>query len=316
MHKLEQDSITFGKYKGSTLSRVLRDRKYCAWLLEEDWFKTNYEFLYNRIKEYNPISYFITLPSTTEEKNFLEDYTYFNLTPVCDLKIELNSVDKICYEYYLFLVKEIKEKICEMLENDQDNPYDIKAPTNWLKKFEKNFGIPRTDFKEFLEAYDLPNIPYIIERVKKEGGLEYKGAQSFNIAKSRSKSQESWWEDLLKSKYGENLYTQFKYNKCIFDFINIATKTIFECKLGLKDFDQDQYNKYQIALKEYRIIYLISNDCVIEIEKKCVYTTKPDKYNLQLLSIKEMKEPSWFYTLIQMFDVVEIDELSSLFGNE
>ncbi len=207
MDKLEQDSITFGKYKGFTLSRVLRDRKYCAWLLEEDWFKTNYEFLYNRIKEYNPISYFI-LPSV-EEKNFLEDYTYFNLIPVSDLKIELNSVDKICYEYYLSLMKEIKEKICEMLENDEDNPYDIKAPTNWLKKFEKEFGIPRSDFKEFLEAYDLPNIPYIIERVKKEGGLEYKGAQSFNIAKSRSKSQESWWEDLLKSKYGENLRKKY-----------------------------------------------------------------------------------------------------------
>ena len=68
MHKLEQDSITFGKYKGSTLSRVLRDRKYCAWLLEEDWFKTNYEFLYNRIKEYNPRSYFIS--PVVEEKNF------------------------------------------------------------------------------------------------------------------------------------------------------------------------------------------------------------------------------------------------------
>jgi hypothetical protein len=47
-----------------------------------------------------------------------------------------------------------------------------------------------------------------------------------------------------------------------------------------------------------------------------VYTTKPDKYHLQLLSIKEMKEPSWFYTLIQKFDVVEIDDLSSLFGTE
>ena len=56
---LEKTSITFGKYKGTTLSRVLRDQDYCKWLLEQEWFQSNYEFLYNRVKEYKPESYFL-----------------------------------------------------------------------------------------------------------------------------------------------------------------------------------------------------------------------------------------------------------------
>ena len=312
MSILEKDSITFGKYKGSTLSRVFRDRDYCKWLLQQDWFKTNYEFLYNRINEYNPISYFIT--TVNETKDFLEFYEYFNLTPADEIKLELSQIDKTCYEYYLLVLEEIKQKVHERLENDEENPYDIKAPTNWLKRFEKKYGIQRSDFKEFLEAHDLLNIPYIIERVKKEGGIKYKGAESFNIAKSRSIKQEIWWENLLKLKYGEDICSQFKYKKCIFDFINISTKTIFECKLGMKDFDEIQHAKYRIALNEYRIIYLISEDCVIEMEKRCIYTTNPDKYQNSLLSISSMKDPSWFYTLVQNFDVIEVDDLSTLFG--
>ncbi len=56
---LDQDSITFGKYKGLKLSAVLRDRSYCDWLLEQEWFQTNYEYLYNRVQEYDPKTYFL-----------------------------------------------------------------------------------------------------------------------------------------------------------------------------------------------------------------------------------------------------------------
>ena len=309
---LEKTSITFGKYKGTTLSRVLRDQDYCKWLLEQEWFQSNYEFLYNRVKEYKPESYFLNLQEG-EELSFAVSYEYFNLTPPEHLQIELNSVDMTCYNWYFCFLNKIKEDIYERMENDEENPYDIKAPTGWLKCFEKTHGIPRTDLKEFLKAYNLLNIPYIIERIKKEGGIEYKGAESFNIAKARSKLQENFWEDLLNSRYGEDLCTQFKYEKCIFDFINISTKTIFECKLGLKDFDEAQHNKYRIALKEYRIIYLICNDCVIDIEKKCIYTSNPDKYQQ---NISVINSTNWFYTIIQDFDLVEVEDLSSLFGNK
>ena len=308
---LNQDTITFGKYKGSVLSRVLRDRNYCRWLVEQDWFKNNYEWLYNRVKDYNPCIYFIN-SDKLESNDFISSYEYFNLIPIDELKIDLTSVDRTCYEYYLKITFEIKEKIYQRLENDEENPYDIKAPTNWLKRFELESGIPRTDFKEFMEAYDLPNITYIIERIKKEGGIIYKGAQSFKIAKSRSESQEKWWEQLLKSIYGEKLGSQFKYENCIFDFLNISTKTIFECKLGLKDFDESQHIKYRLALKEYRIIYLISTDCVIDMERRCIYTTNTEKY---LLSIPALRDNNWLCSLIETFDLIEIEDLLTLFGN-
>lgn len=308
---LDQDTITFGKYKGSVLSRVLRDRNYCKWLIEQDWFKNNYEWLYNRVKDYNPAIYFIN-SDKIESKDFISSYEYFNLIPVEHLKIDLTCVDKTCYEYYLKITLEIRERIYQRLENDDENPYDIKAPTNWLKRFERESGIPRTDFKEFMEAYDFPNITSIIERIKKEGGIEYKGAQSFKIAKSRSETQEKWWEQLLKSRYGEKLGSQFKYENCIFDFLNISTKTIFECKLGLKDFDEAQHIKYRLALKEYRIIYLISTDCVIDMERRCVYTTNPDIYQ-DLIPV--LRDNNWLCSLIESFDLIEIEDFLTLFGN-
>ena len=40
--ELEVDSITFGKYKNGTLKDVLKDRKYCEWLVKQKWFQENY----------------------------------------------------------------------------------------------------------------------------------------------------------------------------------------------------------------------------------------------------------------------------------
>jgi hypothetical protein len=311
---LENDSITFGKYKGMTLSRVLRDRAYCKWLVQQDWFQTNYVFLYNRVLEYDPLSYFIK-KTNYDKENFITDYEYFNLIPIDELLIELSPVDSECYKYYIRIITEIRNKIYERIENEEENIWDIKAPSNWLKRFEKETGIQRTDFKEFIDSHELLNIPYIIERVKKEGGVQYNGANSFKIAKARSEAQELWWEKILKNRYGEDIGAQFKYDNCIFDFINITTKTIFECKLGLKDFDETQHNKYRAALKEYRIIYLISTDCVINIEQQVVYTSNVEKYKNYLISIPLMKDPNWFYSLIQKFDIVEVNDLPTLFGN-
>lgn len=310
---LNKNSITFGKYKGSTLDRVLRDRNYCNWLLTQDWFLEKYEYLYNRIREYEPRSYFVTL-EYDESKDFLDRYTYFNLVKPENLKIELLTVDLECYKYYISVIETIKDKIYTRLENDEDNPYDIKAPTSWLKKFEEEYGIPRTDFKEFIDAYDLPNIPYIIERIKKEGGITYNGANSYLIAKNKSENQEKWWEEILRSKYGEDIGVQFKYENCIFDFINISTKTIFECKLGLKDFNEAQHTKYKIALKEFRIIYLISRDCVIDMEKKSLYTINKKKYKKYISQIPENKKQSYLDVLITNFDIIKIENIESLFG--
>lgn len=313
MAELSQESITFGKHKGSTISEVLKDRSYCRWLLQQEWFQTNYEYLYNRVKEYDPHEYFFfPREETEEESSFLESYPYFNMIPLHEVTFPLTETEKACYAYYLSLIDDLRARTETTLITD--SPYDIKAPSGWLQRFEKRTELPRTAFKTFYESYDLKNIPAIVADIKKEGGHVYKGGDAFKIAKARSLEQEAWWEKILKEKYGEDLGTQYKYEKCIFDFINISTNTVFECKLGVKDFNAKQYRKYIKALEKYRIVYLIARDCVIWIEAGKIFTTDPERYTSYLLSVPLMASPSKFDEVIQDFSVVPVEDISSVFG--
>ncbi len=311
--ELTQTTFTVGKYKGHQLPRVLKDRSYCRWLLKQEWFKTAYEYLYNRVKEYDPTVYFIK-PCPEGAAGFLETYSYFNLVPPMDVKIELTDDEKACYSYYVATVDDLRARIQAREDKGEVNIFAVKAPVKWLQKFEAETELPRLAFKEFMASYDLPNITYIIEDIKKEGGIEYKGAKAFLIAKERSVKQEEHWEAILKKAYDEDLGTQYKYKDCIFDFLCVPTKTIFECKLGLKDFDEDQYRKYRIALEEYRLVYIIGYDCVIHISAGIIYTTAIGDYELYQQEILMMKHPSKFDELIKDFSVVRIDDLGVLFG--
>lgn len=311
--ELTSETITFGKHKGKTINTILKDRSYCRWLLKQDWFQSNYEYLYNRVKKYNPHNYFFK-PYEGDSKIFLSTYKYFNMKPLESIELPLTEKEKLCYQYYLDTTRELKSKIALRILKFEDNPFDIKAPTKWLKKFENKTDLPRSVFKEFMTSYDLLNIPYIVERIKKEGGIEYKGARSFLIAKERSEAQEAFWEKMLKDRYGEDLSVQYKYEDCFFDLLNISTSTIFECKLGLKDFNEEQHRKYKIALKKYRIIYLISYDCVVHINKENIYTTNPDVYNEYKNNIQYLKEPSYLDKLIQNFEIIHIENLQTIFG--
>lgn len=310
MSELTSETITFGKYKDQTLKEVLKDRKYSEWLLKQEWFQTNYEYLFNRIQEYDPKSYFLK-PYKGESEDFLECYQYFNLYGVDEVNLELTEEEKVCYSYYLEMIDELKHRINMRLIESKDNIYDIKAPVKWLQNFECITGIRRNIFKEFMSSYDLPNIPYIIEDIKKQGGIVYKGAQSFNIAKKRSLEQEAYWEEILKDRYGEDLGTQFKYENCIFDFINISTNTIYECKLSLKDFNEEQHRKYLLTLNKYRIIYLIDRDCIIVMEKRIIYTTDEIKYRLELCSEKVRVQLGVFYDLIKDFEIEMVEDIKN-----
>jgi len=307
MSDLNINTITFGKYKNKTLDDLLKDRKYCKWLIEQDFFK-NYEYIYNKVIEYNPQTLFIK-NNIDERECFINKYKFFNLIELNDLKIELKESEQLCYNFYLKSINELKEKILNRLIKEEENPYDIKAPTKWLQKFESETGLSRNDFKDFINSYDLPNIVNIVEDIKKEGGIEYKGAKSFLIAKKNSESQEKFWELLLKNKYGELIGTQFKYENCIFDFINIPENIIYECKLGLKDFNEEQYNKYLLALKEYKIYYLISNDCIINTDEKKIYTSDLRKYFLYQTNIPLLSKPSKFDDIILDYELVFTDDI-------
>lgn len=313
-NKLNSETITFGKYKNKTLNEVLKDRSYCKWLIKQDWFENNYNYLYKKVLEYDPLSYFVA--NNSNKTDFMSNFKFFNLKSSDNLEINITENEKICYDYYLIIINGLKEKTIESLETDK--PYNIKAPCKWLQKFESEYNIPRTEFKRFLNSYELLNITSIIERIKKEGGIEYKGAQSFKIAKRRSLEQEKFWEDILKDVYNEDIGVQFLYEKCIFDFINIKLETIFECKLSLKDFDLNQYEKYKITLNKYKMVYLVGYDCIINMEKEIIYTTDYDKYNLYMsgligssleLGKKDDKNLNDFTRIISKYKVEKIEEL-------
>jgi len=309
INNLSIDTITFGKYKNKTLKDMLKDRKYCKWFLNEIEFKNKYEYLYNKVKEFEPRIYFLPIVETmdSEKTSFIDNYIYFNLTPLDKISLNLTENEKKCYTFYLDTISNLKQKIIERIENEDKNPYDIKAPVKWLQKFESESGIKREEFKEFINSYELPNIPYIIEDIKKEGGIVYNGANSFNIAKKRSEEQEKYWENFLKHIYGEDICVQYKYEKCIFDFINISTNTLYECKLNIKDFNEEQYNKYLLTLGTYRILYLIDKDCIIDIEKKTLLTTDDIKYAYNRSQIPLLKNINKFQEMIMDFEICKID---------
>jgi hypothetical protein len=310
---LNENDITFGKYKDLTLTDMLKDREYCSWLLKQEWFQRQYEYLYNRVKEYNPKNFFIReVEGELTSENFLQNYKYFNLCPLEELKIQLSDPYKVCYAFYLSTIDSLKNKI---ITNKYANRFDIKAPTSWLMAFEKSSGLTRDLFKEFLATYELPNVPYIVEDIKKMGGIEYKGAKSFIIAKEKSLAQEKYWENILKAKFGEDISVQYKLEKFFFDFIHVKTHTLYECKLGLKDFNLEQHNKYMLTekLPYASLIYLISRDCIINIKEKTIYTTNPEEYTTYITNVPIMKNPGEFDKLIQTFEVKSIATVEEYF---
>lgn len=304
---LSVNTITFGKYKGKNLEEVLKDRKYCKWLVEQEWFEKQYEYLYNSVNEYKPLEFF--LKEVLNEDNFLESYRFFNLKDIEDIKIDLNEEEIVCYKFYRGIVDEVRDNIIKRKIENEDNIYDIKAPSKYLKKFEKDTGIDRDIFKTFLYSYELPNITKIIEDVKKEGGIDYKGGRSYLIAKENSLKQEKYWEDILKDFYKDKISSQFIFKECIFDFINIELNTIFECKLGIKDFSASQYKKYINTLDKYNVVYLIDNDCIIDLKNHYLYTTDYDKYLSKILKINDKNSVNKLENVIKNYQVVKIDKI-------
>jgi len=308
---LNVDLVTFGKYKNKYLSDVLRDRSYCKWLLNQDWF-SNYSYLHSVISEYNPSSFFFISNDTTHDENandFLKKYQYFNLRRTSELQIQLNDEEKLCYKFYKKMIKRLKERIIKRKDELENNIYDIKAPVNFLKELESEYKISRETFKNFLQSYELQSILEIVEDIKKEGKIEYNSNKSFKIGKERSKKQECFWEEKLREKYNDNISSQFKFENCFFDFLNIHTNTIYECKLGLKDFNEEQYKKYTLILQRYKIIYLIDNDCLIDISTNKLYSLNTDKYNFYISKIPVLKKQTWFDIFLQNIEIQDVDHL-------
>lgn len=312
---LNIDTITFGKYKNKTITDMLKDRNYCLWFIKQLDMKDKYVYIYNRVCEYQPKFYFLPniIFTYSNFSDFLKDFPYFNLKSSKDLQIELSENYLISYKFYKKIIKDIKKKLENRFNNGEDNPFDIKAPSKWLNIYETETKLNRDVFKAFITENDLDNITTIIETIKKYGGIEYKGAKSFIISKNNSIKQELYWENILKSKYNEEISVQFQYEKCFFDFININKNIIYECKLGIKDFNKLQYDKYILTLNKYKIIYLIGYDTIINIDNKKIYIVGSIAYDKYIIdkNKKTKTKNSLMLTMINDFDIEIIDNINN-----
>jgi hypothetical protein len=319
MSTLNETSITFGKYKDQPLTWLLRDRKYCQWLQEQEWFQSNYSFLFQLLKQYNPKAAFYNLSHIDPNvlNTSLETLEHFHLQPLLSLSQDvlqyMRKEEHLCYEYYVKCVEKLHDQIKQNIQNAAANPFDIVAPNKWLKDFEKSCQLPRTIMKEFLEAFELPNLCLIVESIKKLGGLEYKGAKAFKIAKENSLKQENFWETVLKKVYKDELGCQFKFKNCFFDFIHIQSCTLFECKMRLKDFNQSQFLKYLETLTNFRLLYLIGNDCIIDLKRQIVYSLHADQYSKEVEKLSTKHPDHSFFSMIATYTFVQLDNLEEYF---
>ncbi len=93
---------------------MLRDRKYCAWLLEQDWFRIQYHFLFERIEKYDLTNEEdLTIHLTENEMKYIFVFgkffkhtpyltcSCFELNPLCNL-LHYNGVSiQVCKSRYL-----------------------------------------------------------------------------------------------------------------------------------------------------------------------------------------------------------------------
>lgn len=303
--QLSQDTVTFGQYKGRHVNEILKDRRMCAWLLKQEWFERQYEHLFLRILEYDPREYLLKRPPENAY-NFVDSYPFFHLADpeTVDTPIGLTEDERNCFRAYVETVENLRMRIIARMQMGEENIYDIKAPTRTMIEFENKYALPRDTFKSFISSHDLPSIATIIEDIKMEGGLEYKGRRGFLIAKERSLKQEAYWEGVLKNIFREDLGSQFKFDDCLFDFIVIPTRTVYECKLGLKDYQDAQYDKYTRALKgRYNVVYLFGEDTVVDMNKMKVFTSNPDAYMTYLETLETKKKMTKLDELLPEFEI-------------
>ena len=322
---LTEEMITFGKYKGKTLDVVLRDRGYCNWLVSScPDFAIKYEYLYNRINNYDPLPQFLNPPQLTGE--FVQDYRFFHLRMVDDVTLPLTHLDRTIYNWYRSQVFSLRDQIISRISNKDPSPYGIKAPTRLKKDFSTKTGLDGKQLDEMLNAYELPNIISIVMRdIKKEAGVEYKGGNAFVIAKQRSEDQEAFWETVLKEAYDEDIGAQFSLESCIFDFIHIKSKSIFECKLGFTEFNKAQFDKYQQTLQGYSMIYLVGNndrdirkkhehDYIIDVNSRKIYVLEEVMADLQtyVLNVHMLTKPSYLDHMLRDFEVIPLKSIDGL----
>lgn len=308
--------LTFGQYKGIIVEDVcFQDKQYCQWFVYKSDLPLRYPFIANFMKSFlesNPFKIKKErFEAGIEPEIFINRYCYFFLPelkeiPLSSLIIDFKDEEKVCYNFYKKVMNNFKNQIIERVIE----PFNVKLPKNWLKNFEDETKLSRDVLKEFLSRRNLPPITLILEEIKLLGGIEYKGNNGFKIATERSKTQEAFWEVLLKKYFKDEITIQHKFENCIFDFLNAKTKVLYECKLGLKDFNEKQYIKYKIALdNSFKIVYLIGEDCIVHVHDKKIFTSNQIKYKIYFATKKKTK----LDLIIENFEIIELKNIENYF---
>ena len=112
-------------------------------------------YLYNRVKDYKPLSFFIKsdfqLESKTESQPFLTSYTFFNLKDPDLEPIEILSPDeKRCYQFYFKVVESLKAQINGQQPNIPLPPTLPNLPTK--EELEKATTDAKVTMRHFEEA--------------------------------------------------------------------------------------------------------------------------------------------------------------------
>jgi hypothetical protein len=92
--------------------------------------------------------------------------------------------------------------------------------------------------------------------------------------------------------------------------------TLYECKLGLKDYNQEQFEKYKKATG-FQFIYLIGTDCVVDMNRKKLYSTVPEKYSSKILQEKGSKKKlNFLEETVCSFSVVPLTKIEDAFQRD
>jgi hypothetical protein len=80
----------------------------------------------------------------------------------------------------------------------------------------------------------------------------------------------------------------------------------------LKDFNEEQFDKYETIMNRFNIVYLIGYDCVINMDLETIYTTDMMKYVLYQCNIPVLKLKSKLDEIILNYDICEVEDLSEV----
>jgi len=164
------------------------------------------------------------------------------------------------------IVKRCLQEIRSMKKEVLTGRDRISLPTSYTKPFGKK------KFRKCMLKYDLENPTLICQNIRNMLGVPTSVCDNFKKAKENSQTHENYWHEYLKYKHSD-IIPQYCYKDCRLDFISKTDKTIYECKLSIIYYNDNQHEKYKKRFPNYKIKYLFGSNCMYRVldNKKIFY---------------------------------------------